>query len=142
MLPRGVKQRGPCFFISCWATHSTSFVPMTGVPSLVAPRPRYWPPCMCFELSLPNLPVRSTCFQAIVAGQRCEWKVHASPDGSLQDLNTGREYPYLFWEADSSDGQVSHSFGLRETRSFCVAGDVAGTIPLSMGMAVVPLFPR
>ncbi|CAN0133014.1 unnamed protein product [Ectocarpus sp. 13 AM-2016] len=32
--------------------------------------------------------------------------VHASPDGSLEDLSTGREYPYLFWEADSSDGRL------------------------------------
>ncbi|CAM9229090.1 unnamed protein product [Ectocarpus fasciculatus] len=62
----------------------------------------------------------------VASGQQCKWHVHASPDGSLEDLSTGREYPYLFWEADSSDGQVSRSFGLDDTRSFCVAGDAAG----------------
>eukprot|EP00752_Nemacystus_decipiens_P004030 g3691.t1 len=62
----------------------------------------------------------------VARGQQCKWNVHASPDGSLEDLSTGREYPYLFWEADSSDGQVSRSFGLDQTRSFCVAGDAAG----------------
>ncbi|CAM9964639.1 unnamed protein product [Sphacelaria rigidula] len=66
-------------------------------------------------------------FQAVVAGgQQYEWSVHANPDGSLQDLSTGREYPYLFWEADSSDGCVCSTFGLDETESFCVAGDAAG----------------
>ncbi|CAM9645600.1 unnamed protein product, partial [Ectocarpus sp. 12 AP-2014] len=68
-----------------------------------------------------------TCIQAALAGgQLCKWNVHASPDGSLEDLSTGREYPYLFWEADSSDGRVSRSFGLDVTRSSCVAGDAAG----------------
>eukprot|EP00752_Nemacystus_decipiens_P004028 g3689.t1 len=65
--------------------------------------------------------------EAIVGGgQQCKWNVHASPDGSLEDLSTGREYPYLFWEADSCDGRVSRSFDLDQTRSFCVAGDAAG----------------
>ncbi len=59
--------------------------------------------------------------------RQCEWSVHASPDGSLEDLNTGREYPYLFWEADS-DGRVSRSFGLDHTQSFCVAGGAAGVV--------------
>ncbi|CAM9222621.1 unnamed protein product [Ectocarpus sp. 12 AP-2014] len=68
----------------------------------------------------------STSEAALAGGQLCKWNVHASPDGSLEDLSTGREYPYLFWEADSSDGRVSRSFGLDVTRSSCVAGDAAG----------------
>lgn len=64
---------------------------------------------------------------AVAGGRQREWSVHASPDGSLQDLSTGRPYPYLFWEADSVDGGVSRSFGLDETGSFCVAGRTAGT---------------
>ncbi|CAM9229013.1 unnamed protein product, partial [Ectocarpus fasciculatus] len=68
----------------------------------------------------------STSEATLAGGQQCKWKVHASPDGSLEDLSTGREYPYLFWEADSTDGRVSRSFGLDVTRSFCVAGDAAG----------------
>ena len=70
-----------------------------------------------------------TAFQAVTPdGQQCEWSVHASPDGSLRDLSTGREYPYLFWEADSAGGRVSRILGLDHTKSFCVAGDAAGTI--------------
>lgn len=66
--------------------------------------------------------------QAAVGGsQQCEWSVHATPDGSLQDLSTGRAYPYLFWEADAVNGGVKQSFGLDETESFCVAGHAAGT---------------
>ncbi|CAN0262190.1 unnamed protein product [Ectocarpus sp. 6 AP-2014] len=66
-------------------------------------------------------------YEAIVAsGQHCEWIVHANPDGSLTDFSTSREYPYLFWEADSTDGLVCGSFGLEETPSFCVAGNDAG----------------
>ncbi|CAM9561094.1 unnamed protein product [Ectocarpus sp. 12 AP-2014] len=68
----------------------------------------------------------STSEAILTGGQQCKWNVHASPDGSLEDLSTGREYPYLFWEADSCDGRVSRSFGLDDTRSFCVAGDAAG----------------
>ncbi|CBJ27129.1 conserved unknown protein [Ectocarpus siliculosus] len=62
----------------------------------------------------------------VAGGQQCKWNVHASPGGSLKDLSTGREYPYLFWEADSSDGRVTRSFGLDGSRSFCVAGEAAG----------------
>ena len=54
------------------------------------------------------------------------WRVSASPDGSLLDLETGKEYPYLFWEAHSKDGRVSQKFKLEETPSFCVAGGKAG----------------
>lgn len=60
----------------------------------------------------------------------CEWKVRASPGGSLVDLETSNEYPYLFWEADSEDGRVVRSFELGGTPSFCVAGERAGkTVP-------------
>ncbi|CBJ30130.1 Ubiquitin family protein [Ectocarpus siliculosus] len=66
-------------------------------------------------------------YEAIVAsGQHCEWIVHANPDGSLTDISTSREYPYLFWEADSTDGLVCGNFGLEKTPSFCVAGNDAG----------------
>lgn len=64
----------------------------------------------------------------MAGGQHCKWNVHARPDGSLKDLSTGREYPYLFWEADSYDGRVLRSFGLDGSRSFCVAGDAAGVV--------------
>lgn len=64
----------------------------------------------------------------MAGGQKCEWSVHASPDGSLEDLNTGKEYPYLFWEAAAVDNRVTRSFGLEDTKSFCVAGDAAGEI--------------
>ena len=85
--------------------------------------------CLCARCNLSYSPtLRSAGLQvAVPGGQQCKWNVHASPDGSLEDLSTGREYPYLFWEADSSDGRVSRSFGLDDTRSFCVAGDAAGT---------------
>eukprot|EP00903_Cladosiphon_okamuranus_P013211 g12323.t1 len=59
-------------------------------------------------------------------GQQSKWNVRASPDGSLEDLSTGRESPCLFREADSCDGRVSQSFGLDEKRSFCAAGDAGG----------------
>ena len=82
--------------------------------------------------NLPLSPTQwSTDFQEISAdGQACEWSVHASPDGSIRDLNTGREYPYLFWEAHSAAGRVSRIFGLDDAKSFCVAGDAAGTMVL------------
>ncbi|CAB1115730.1 unnamed protein product [Ectocarpus sp. CCAP 1310/34] len=68
-------------------------------------------------------------YEATVAGgQQFKWNVHASPDGSLKDLTIGREYPYLFWEADSSDGRVSRSFGLDGSSLMCVAGDAAGVV--------------
>ncbi|CAM9767413.1 unnamed protein product [Ectocarpus fasciculatus] len=74
-----------------------------------------------------NLEKPAADHEAIVASsQWCKWNVHARPDGSLKDLSTGREYPYLFWEADSSDCRVSRSFGLDGSRSFCVAGEAAG----------------
>lgn len=55
-----------------------------------------------------------------------EWRVRASPDGSLLDLETQKVYPYLFWEAHSKDGRVTKKFGLKGTPSFCVAGGQAG----------------
>lgn len=63
----------------------------------------------------------------MTSGQRCDWSVHAIPDGSLKDMSTSREYPYLFWEADSTNGLESRSFGLEETTSFCVAGKDSGS---------------
>lgn len=64
--------------------------------------------------------------QGITGGLRSEWRVHASPDGTLTDLGTRKEYPYLFWEADSEDSRLVASFGLDKTKSFCIAGSVAG----------------
>ncbi|CAM9830566.1 unnamed protein product, partial [Ectocarpus fasciculatus] len=81
----------------------------------------------------------STSEATLAGGQQCKWKVHASPDGSLEDLSTGREYPYLFWEADSTDGRVSRSFGLDVTRSFCVAGDAAALYPIVDTRHPIPL---
>ncbi|CAM9486459.1 unnamed protein product, partial [Hapterophycus canaliculatus] len=70
---------------------------------------------------------RTEASEAMVASdQQCEWSVHASADGYLEDLSTGREYPYLFWEAHAADDLVSRSLGLDNTRSFCVAGDAVG----------------
>ena len=43
------------------------------------------------------------------------WTVLAEPDGTLTDLNTGREYYCLFWEGIS---QREYDF----TEGFCVAG--------------------
>lgn len=63
----------------------------------------------------------------VADSQKIQWSVHASPDGSLQDLSTDRAYPYLFWEADSADGGASRSFGLDETKTFCMAGHTIGT---------------
>ncbi|CAM9166662.1 unnamed protein product, partial [Sphacelaria rigidula] len=54
------------------------------------------------------------------------WTVRANPDGTLTDMETRKEYPYLFWEADSEDGQVVRSFDLDGTPSFCVPGNEAG----------------
>lgn len=52
--------------------------------------------------------------------------MHASPDGTLKDLRKRKEYLDLLREADSEDGRVVASFGLDETKSFCIAGRVAG----------------
>ncbi|CAM9611808.1 unnamed protein product, partial [Ectocarpus sp. 4 AP-2014] len=65
-------------------------------------------------------------FPALYPEPPLSWNVQASPDGSRKDLSTGRRYPCLFWEAGSSDGRVSRSFGWDDTRSFMVAGDAAG----------------
>ncbi|CAN0006908.1 unnamed protein product [Ascophyllum nodosum] len=58
--------------------------------------------------------------------ETCVWRVRASPDGSLMDLETGKDYPYLFWEAQSKDGRLAQKFKLEETPSFCVPGVQAG----------------
>lgn len=34
--------------------------------------------------------------------QATGWKVKASPDGTLRDVQTGKEYGYLFWEGQSA----------------------------------------
>lgn len=39
------------------------------------------------------------------------WQVRAQPDGTLTDVNTGREYSYLFWEG-ISDIQYDMSEGV------------------------------
>lgn len=39
------------------------------------------------------------------------WNVMAQPDGTLTDLNTGKEYSYLFWEGtDNVDYDMSEGF--------------------------------
>ncbi|CAM9866527.1 unnamed protein product, partial [Sphacelaria rigidula] len=35
------------------------------------------------------------------AYDECTWTVRANPDGTLKDMEARKEYPYLFWEADS-----------------------------------------
>lgn len=44
------------------------------------------------------------------------WQVLAAPDGTLTDVRDGREYSYLFWEAES-DMKADFS------RGFCVRGE-------------------
>ena len=63
--------------------------------------------------------------------ETCVWRVRASPDGSLMDLETGKDYPYLFWEAQSKDGRLAQKFKLEETPSFCVPGVQAGEANVS-----------
>ena len=64
--------------------------------------------------------------QQDVRYDECKWTVRANPDGTLKDMKTRKEYPYLFWEADSDDGRVVRSFNLDGTPSFCVPGNKAG----------------
>lgn len=59
-------------------------------------------------------------------GRECEWRVRANPDGTLQDLETRKEYACLRWEADPQDGRVVRTFNLGGTKSFCVAGSKSG----------------
>ncbi|CAM9730683.1 unnamed protein product [Ectocarpus sp. 12 AP-2014] len=74
-------------------------------------------------------------YEAVVAsGQHCEWIVHANPDGSLTKVSTSREYPHLFWEADSTDGLVYGNFGLEKTPSFCDAGNDAVVMSRRQGL--------
>lgn len=81
-----------------------------------------------FRKTLSSLSVLITCMLPgqVVDYRQCEWRVRASPNGTLRDLETNKDYPYLFWEADSGDGRVVQSFNLSGTSSFCVAGNKAG----------------
>ena len=75
--------------------------------------------------------------QEMVPNKLCEWRVRASPSSSLTDLKTGKEYPYLFWEATIPDDRVARSFNLSKTPSFCVPGDTTGARAVPESPAVV-----
>ena len=63
------------------------------------------------------------------------WHVLAEPDGTITDLSDGKEYSYLFWEAESSDMEADFSKG------FCVRGEDTAEF-LQETLAAIGLMPR
>lgn len=49
-----------------------------------------------FSAVYPTVPLQ----KLVGGGQTLQWNVHAAPDGTLFESNTGLEVSYLFWEAE------------------------------------------
>ena len=66
-------------------------------------------------------------FTAVYPAYDNGWKMIASPDGTLTDPTTGREYYCLFWE-----GMADHGFDM--SKGFCVKGtDTAAFLEDALG---------
>lgn len=50
-----------------------------------------------FSAVYPTVPLQNL----VGGGQTLQWNVHAAPDGTLFESNTGLEVSYLFWEAEA-----------------------------------------
>ena len=49
------------------------------------------------------------------------WNIKTNIDGSIVDLNTGQNYPYLFWEGQTSD--LSYNTNSQERKGFLIKTD-------------------
>ncbi|KAG6899531.1 hypothetical protein C0993_009347 [Termitomyces sp. T159_Od127] len=82
---------------------------------------------MEFTTVYPIVPIKKLKPQ----GEKIQWDVHASPDGSLMACETGLELSSLFWEADlnarsfsrSRQGEIPGTWSLSDANSVVLSSD-------------------